>query len=169
MPLFLLCNKECDWPLSLGSWEGILHLENFLTAVSLFFMNPSDHTWVYAMRWKDSGWRTLIRISTTWLEYWGFKTGRPPGRGKKRKKRGNHGLQGVEDWVQWGNNDSINHTYGKEAPKKNLWIPKLSGVSCLTNTSMCWEDVTHWFHGEVADLCIWNPSRPYSVSSFSWA
>lgn len=140
-----------------GFLRGSLYPWNFLTVVSLLLMSPSDHTWVYAMKWDDSGWRPVTRKINRMIRALGFKTGGPPGR-----RRG-----GLET-VQSGTNDSVSHAYGKESPKKTSRY-QISAVSCLTNTNVLggWCTPISWKEG--TELCIWDHSRPPSVSSFGWS
>lgn len=91
MPMLLLYNKESDWPLSLIPERQTLCLWNSLIAVSLWFTSPSDHTWVYAMRWPDSGRGQSPGRARMWSAGWSFKTAWLRG-----------GVQGA--------GDSVNHT-----------------------------------------------------------
>lgn len=63
------------------------------------------------------------------------------------------------DRVQTGINDSINHAYKKEPPQNNLSISKPSGVFCLANTSMCWEDEAPIPLGKGTEALYLGPSQ----------
>lgn len=135
MPIFLLYNVNglCPWIPE----REILYPWSFLTVVSSLFMSPSYHTWVYTMRWNDSGWRPVTRKINHVTELYGFKTGEPPGRGREEKEEGEGNWRLSSIRHQWFNQSCL----WKGVTTKKLWIPKLSGLSCLINTSLCWEDV----------------------------
>lgn len=147
--MFLLYNKESDWPLYLFL-RGRLHPWNFLTVVFVIHEPLRSHLNLCYEMTLDGG--QYPERSTMWSEAWCFKTVRVP----KRKREG-------------GARESTNHTHVKKAKTKTKTLDNKGQRSFLfdayTNMLRRWYTLTPWgktLHLEPAQTSL-------SVSSFSWS
>lgn len=140
------------------SWHGASRTLgiSWVTKVSLLFMSPLDHSWVYANEGTHGGTLHSFKIETGHqkdqplirrLGLWASPTSRE-GR-----------------WIEF---KCMVHDLINETPI-NLWTAKLSGGSLLVNS--CWEDEVPSSHGERAQkLCVQDlPDLALCVSSFGWS
>ena len=156
MPIFLLYNKECDWPLPLGSWEGV-YIPGLSEQLCLCYSWAPQIT-PELMPWDEvtqDGGQSPER-SPMWRECWAL--------------RQVDVQEGGESWrLSSARHQRLSQSgLWKGVTPENLWIPNLSRVSCLTNTNVlggCWTPIS-WKEG--TELYIWDPSRPHSVSSFGF-
>lgn len=130
--------------------------------MSLLFICPLDHTWVYSNRVTLSGPLGIVRIETGHA--------RETNHMIRRLKLLSHMISaqllisrkglGPREWVQ-SQGQWFNQWYPcTETPLKVLDM-KLSGASLLVNTLMWWDGEVPQLHGKRHKLYIQDSPRPY--------